>query len=92
MEINDGLYGVVLEGPQRGSTRLFASVPVGGECCGPIITETFVLVSVQHPGDVDDASPEAPASHWPDGGAAQPRPSVAAIRHLQDGRPAKIGV
>lgn len=92
LEINDGLYGVVLEGPQRGSTRLFASVPVGGECCGPIITETFVLISVQHPGDVDDASPEAPGSHWPDGGAAQPRPAVAAIRHLQDGRPAKIGV
>ncbi|GAA1080555.1 PhoX family phosphatase [Pseudonocardia alni] len=92
LEINDGLYGVVLEGPQRGSTRLFASVPVGSECCGPVVTENFVLVSVQHPGDVDDASPEKPASHWPDGGAAQPRPAVAAIRHLKDGRPAKIGV
>ncbi|MEQ3550822.1 PhoX family phosphatase [Pseudonocardia nematodicida] len=91
LEINDGLYGVVLEGPQRGSTRLFASVPIGSECCGPVVTEDFVLVSVQHPGDVDDASPEAPASHWPDGGTAQPRPAVAAIRHIRDGRPAKIG-
>ncbi|MFP5070764.1 PhoX family protein [Pseudonocardia nantongensis] len=92
LEINDGLYGVVLEGPQRGLTRLFASVPVGAECCGPVVAETFVLVSVQHPGDVDDATPEAPASHWPDGGAAQPRPSVVAIRHLDGGRPGKVGV
>lgn len=93
LKINDGLYGVVLEGEQRGLTRLFASVPVGSECCGPVVTETFVLVSVQHPGDVDDASPAQPASHWPDGGAAQPRPSVVAIRRLgEGGRPAKIGV
>ncbi|GAA1402471.1 PhoX family protein [Pseudonocardia kongjuensis] len=81
LEINDGLYGVVLEGPQRGSTRLFASVPVGSECCGPVVTEDFVLVSVQHPGDLDDASPEQPASHWPDGGATQPRPAVVSIRN-----------
>ncbi|MEV1291431.1 PhoX family phosphatase [Pseudonocardia sp. NPDC049635] len=82
LEINDGLYGVVLEGPARGSTRLFASVPVGSECCGPVVTEDFVLVSVQHPGDLDDASPERPASHWPDGGASQPRPAVVSIRNL----------
>ncbi|MFP5020047.1 PhoX family protein [Pseudonocardia phyllosphaerae] len=92
LKINDGLYGVVLDGPQRGSTRLFASVPLGSECCGPVVEETFVLVSVQHPGDVDGASADQPASHWPDGGASQPRPAVVAIRHVPDGRPARIGV
>jgi secreted PhoX family phosphatase len=58
--INDGLYGVSLEGPTRGRTTLFASVPRGAECCGPVITDDFVLISPQHPGDLDDASPETP--------------------------------
>ncbi|MBW0105468.1 PhoX family protein, partial [Pseudonocardia sp. KRD-291] len=80
LKINDGLYGVSLEGPTRGRTTLFASVPRGGECCGPIVRDDFVLISVQHPGDLDDASPEQPASTWPDGPGTQPRPSVVAIR------------
>ncbi len=44
-----------------------------------MIEEQFVLVSPQHPGDSDDASPDNPASRWPDGGSAQPRPSVAVV-------------
>ncbi|WP_423213701.1 PhoX family protein [Pseudonocardia sediminis] len=92
LKINDGLYGVSLEGPTRGRTTLFASVPRGGECCGPIVRDDFVLISVQHPGDLDDASPEKPASTWPDGPGTQPRPSVVAIRRVgEGGRPGKIG-
>jgi secreted PhoX family phosphatase len=92
LEINDGLYGVSLEGPMRGRTTLFASVPVGAECCGPVVTEEFVLISPQHPGDLDDASPDAPASTWPDGPGTQPRPSVVNIwRTGRAGQPGRIG-
>jgi secreted PhoX family phosphatase len=90
--INDGLYGVSLEGPTRGRTTLFASVPIGAECCGPVVTEEFVLISPQHPGDVDDASPDTPASAWPDGPGTQPRPSVVNIwRTGRAGQPGRIG-
>ncbi|MFD4367061.1 PhoX family protein [Rhodococcus sp. NPDC058521] len=78
LKANDGLFSVVLEGDRRGETKQFLSVPVGAETCGPIVTEDRVLVSVQHPGEDDDASVENPASHWPDGGDTQPRPAVVA--------------
>jgi secreted PhoX family phosphatase len=92
LSINDGLYGVSLEGPTRGRTTLFASVPVGGECCGPVICDEFVLISVQHPGDLDDASPEAPRSVFPDGPGTQPRPSVVNIWKVgEEGGPGRIG-
>jgi secreted PhoX family phosphatase len=90
---NDGLFGVSLSRDTRGRTTQFASVPVGGETCGPVVTEDFVLISVQHPGDVDGASPAAPASTWPDGPGTQPRPAVVTIWHEgEDGRPARIGL
>jgi uncharacterized protein len=89
---NDGLYGVSLDGPTRGRTTLFASVPVGAECCGPVVTEEFVLISAQHPGDLDGASPGAPGSVWPDGAGSQPRPAVVNIWRVgDDGRPGRIG-
>nr|WP_214370450.1 PhoX family phosphatase [Pseudonocardia sp. H11422] len=92
LKINDGLYGVSLEGSTRGRTTLFASVPRGAECCGPVVTDDFVLISVQHPGDLDGASPEAPASVWPDGPGSQPRPSVVNIWRVgRGGRPGRIG-
>jgi uncharacterized protein len=90
--INDGLYGVSLEGPTRGRTTLFASVPNGAEACGPVITDEFVLISPQHPGDLDGASPETPQSTFPDGPGTQPRPSVVNIwREGRGGRPGRIG-
>lgn len=79
LDSNDGLFAVVLDGPRRGETRQYLTVPVGAETCGPIVTAERVMVCVQHPGEVDDSSADAPASHWPDGGDAQPRPSVVAV-------------
>ncbi len=77
--VNDGLFAVPVEGRERGHVKQFLTVPIGAETCGPIIEDDFVLVSVQHPGEVDDASADNPASHWPDGGDSQPRPSVVAV-------------
>ena len=73
---NDGLYSVATSGANRGETKLFLTVPVGAETCGPLVTDHRVIVNVQHPGDKDGATIENPASHWPDGGNSQPRPST----------------
>ncbi|MGH3737062.1 MAG: PhoX family protein, partial [Micromonosporaceae bacterium] len=71
---NDGLFAVPLEGEQKGHLKQFLSVPVGAETCGPFITEDnkSVFVAVQHPGEVDGASVEEPASTWPHGDYAKP--------------------
>ncbi|RVW02214.1 PhoX family protein [Rhodococcus xishaensis] len=79
LKSNDGLFSVVLEGERRGETKQFLTVPVGAETCGPIIDDKRVVVCVQHPGETDDGSIDSPSSHWPDGGSAQPRPSVVAV-------------
>lgn len=89
LKANDGLFSVVLEGEYRGETKQFLTVPRGAETCGPIVTESRVLVCVQHPGESDDATPDNPFSHWPDGGSSQPRPSVAVVWKSGNGR---IGV
>ncbi|GAA1096617.1 PhoX family phosphatase [Tsukamurella strandjordii] len=76
---NDGLFGVVLEGKDRGLTKQFLTVPYGAETCGPVIRDNRVLVAVQHPGETDDGGAGSPTSHWPDGGTNEPRPAVVAI-------------
>ena len=86
---NDGLFAVPLEGRERGWVKQFLTVPPGAEVCGPVIEDRFVLVSVQHPGEVDGSTVENPASHWPDGGNSNPRPAVVAV-YRPGGRP--IGI
>ena len=76
---NDGLFVVPVEGEHRGHAKQFLSAPIGAEVCGPVIADDFVLVSVQHPGEVTGASADNPASHWPDGGTSLARPSVVVV-------------
>ncbi|MEU0565271.1 PhoX family phosphatase [Nonomuraea sp. NPDC005983] len=85
---NDGMFVMPLKGKERGHLRQFLTVPVGAETCGPMVTEDqlSVFVAVQHPGEIDGATPDKPASRWPDGD--QPRPSVAVAWH---GQGKKIG-
>ena len=80
LDTNDGMFAVPVEGRERGHVKQFLTVPNGAEACGPVVTDDFVLVSVQHPGELDGASADNPMSHWPDGGTTQPRPSVVAVR------------
>lgn len=77
----DGLYVMPLSGPERGHLRQFLSVPSGAETCGPVITwdERTVLVAVQHPGELDEASPAQPASLFPYLGDKQPRPGIVQV-------------
>ena len=76
---NDGLFAVPLDGPQRGRVQQFLTVPKGAETCGPVLEERLALVAVQHPGESDEATFENPASRWPDGGTAPPRPAVVSV-------------
>jgi uncharacterized protein len=79
LEGNDGLFAVALDGPNRGETKQFLTVPVGAETCGPVVTDDMITVSVQHPGEGDDYDLANPLSHWPDGGSAPARPAVVAV-------------
>lgn len=89
---NDGLFSVPVTGPERGHVKQFLSVPVGAETCGPVVTDHLVLVAVQHPGE-NAASSANPTSHWPDGGAAQPRPAIVSVwRKGHFGLVGRIGV
>lgn len=79
LDSNDGLFAVALDGENRGETKQFLTVPVGAETCGPVVTDEFVTVCVQHPGEHDDNSIDNPLSHWPEGGNGTARPSVVAV-------------
>ncbi|MFJ4271875.1 PhoX family protein [Streptomyces coelicoflavus] len=86
---HDGLFGVATRGDRRGELKQFLTVPTGAETCGPLVQDRRVLVAVQHPGEVDGASVEQPASAWPDGPGKIVRPAVVAVWRA-DGR--DIGV
>ncbi len=77
----DGLFAMPLAGRERGHLQQFLSVPHGAECCGPVVTEDerTVLAAIQHPGEVDGASPESPQSQFPYQGDGQPRPGVIQV-------------
>ncbi|MDO3401336.1 PhoX family phosphatase [Mycolicibacterium neoaurum] len=79
LDSNDGLFAVSLEGPSRGLTKQFLTVPLGAETCGPVITDDLVTVCVQHPGENDDNSIDDPLSRWPEGGNGIAKPSVVAV-------------
>ncbi|MET8679816.1 PhoX family phosphatase [Streptomyces sp. NPDC004647] len=76
---HDGLFGVATAGRRRGEVRQFLTVAKGAETCGPIVQDRRVLVAVQHPGEVDGATVEKPASTWPDGPGKLVRPSVVSV-------------
>jgi secreted PhoX family phosphatase len=74
---NDGVFRVPTKGPERGRVLQFATVPRGAEACGPLLTDgdRSLFIAVQHPGEIDGATFEEPASTWPHTDDF-PRPSV----------------
>ncbi|BDS12625.1 PhoX family protein [Aureispira anguillae] len=78
---NNGLFMVPSWGKDKGKVLQVASAPIDAELTGPVFSpdgETLFL-SIQHPGerskDLDNLT-----SHWPEGGTAQPKPSVVCIQ------------
>jgi secreted PhoX family phosphatase len=84
--MNDGCWVCPTSGPDRGKLQQFMSGPVGAEVCGVQFTPNneTLFFSIQHPGE--NGSVDEPKSHWPDGGNAQPRASVIAVRKDGGGR------
>lgn len=79
LELNDGLFAVPVEGPERGYLRQFFSSVAGSEVCGPEFTpdNTSLFLAIQHPGE--GGTYDEPINAWPDG-SGPPRPSVLVVQ------------
>ena len=79
IRINDGIFAVPVEGPDRGYLRQFMSCPAAAEVCGPEFTpdSSTLFCAIQHPGEGGTLSNLT--SHWPDGSTTVPRSSVIAM-------------
>ena len=75
--INDGIFFVPTEGPERGYNRQIFSGVVGAECASVTMNtdQGLMLVSIQHPGE--GGSREERVSTF--GGPAVSRPTVVAV-------------
>ena len=90
LEVNDGLFAVPVDGPERGYLRQFYSGVPGCEVSGPVFTpdNTTLFLSIQHPGEGGTFA--EPASRWPDGDGP-PRPALVVIQAESGGRVGDTG-
>lgn len=77
---NNSLFYIPLAGDHAGSVFRVASAPIEAEMTGPCFSADgkTLFLSIQHPG-ANTADADHPTSHWPDGGASVPRPSVITL-------------
>ena len=79
---NDALYRCELSGENAGAPNLFFTAPRGAEVTGISFASTgeSLFLSVQHPGEADGSSADAPTTRWPDFDVnLPPRSSVVVI-------------
>jgi secreted PhoX family phosphatase len=81
---NDGIFAVPTEGAERGYVRQFLSGVPGCEVASlkHSADGRTLFASIQHPGE-DGGLPNT-VTTWPDGTNLPPRPSVVAVRHLEN--------
>lgn len=89
LKVNDGIFAVPVDGPERGYVRQFLSSVKGCEVCGPEFNtdDTALFLNIQHPGE--GGTFEDPVSTWPDG-SAPPRPSLVVVQ-AENGNPIPLG-
>jgi hypothetical protein len=82
--MNDGIYVVPTEGPDRGFLRQLLSGLPGGELAGPALAlnDRYLFASIQHP--AEGSTLANPSSKFPDGGI--PRPAVVVVENAGGSR------
>jgi hypothetical protein len=78
----DGVWAAATRGAEAARTRHFYRAPLDAEVCGPEFNpdDTAFFVAIQHPGDDEGRSFDAPSTRWPDfKDGMPPRPSVQVI-------------
>jgi uncharacterized protein len=88
---NDGVYVMPMSGSGARPVKRFLTVPVGAECCGPLVTadQKNFFCGVQHVGAESRegvayrSRDVGPFSTFPDGG--WPRDSVIVVRRIDGG-------
>jgi secreted PhoX family phosphatase len=90
IRLNDAVYAVPVEGPERGHLKAFLSVVPGAEAASGTLSDDneALFVSIQHPGEGMDSTFGSPISAFPDGDF--PRPSVVVAWKTSPG-PKTIG-
>lgn len=79
LEVNDGVFAVPTDGPERGFVKQFFAAVLGAEVAGPSFNpdNTALFVSIQHPGE--GSNYEEPSTSWPET-SGPPRPTVVVIQ------------
>lgn len=88
LEMNDGLYVCDTSPNGNREIRLFFTGPRHCELTGLSFTPdgSTLFLSIQHPGDAEDATFEAPSTRWPDFQPDMPpRPAIVAITKKSGG-------
>jgi secreted PhoX family phosphatase len=90
INVNDAVYAVPTEGPERGKLKPFLSGVPGAETASGILSpdNETLFVSIQHPGE--GGTIDKPLSRWPDG-TNIPRPSVVMAWKAAAGGDKRIG-
>lgn len=89
--VNDSVFAVPTEGPERGHLKPFLNAVPGAETASGILSadNETVFVSIQHPSE--GGTLEKPVSTWPDG-TDQPRPSVVMAWKASSSGERRIGL
>jgi secreted PhoX family phosphatase len=84
LKVNDGVFGVPTQGPERGHVKQLMSSVGGSEVASLAVDSDAraLFASIQHPGEGGTLT--EPTSHWPTGSVALP---AVVVVTREDGGP-----